>query len=224
MAIRTIPGIPNPQNLRGQDLIMNDLKYTEFFNYYCWSKTISKKLRTKPNTEGRFWWRIILPNRVQIYITERLKPKECVVRMNMIYPSAGEIYYLRLLLLHFPARSYDELKTVNHAISPIAHSINSFQESCLLQLLLEDQNEAVRCFEEAMVFCAPKELRNLFVIQTLQGFSTFSIFNDSAKRRAMSLDYIHRFDQGNDSALAFNELLKDISYRLQSDGGRFELI
>ena len=144
----------------------------------------------------------------------------------MIYPTAGEIYYLRLLLLHIPTRSYEELKSkTNSALNPTSHSnvnddfTKTFQESCEMNLLLEDENEAIQCFQEAMVFCTPQELRNLFIIQTLRGFSTYNIFNNTDKRKAMSLDYIQRHQQGETSELAFHDLLIDLAARLQSDRG-----
>ena len=90
-----------------------------------------------------------------------------------------------------------------------------------MNLLLEDENEAIQCFQEAMVFCTPQELRNLFIIQTLQGFSTYNIFNNTDKRKAMSLDYIQRHQQGETFELAFHDLLIDLASRLQSDGGRY---
>ena len=58
--------------------------------------------------------------------------------------------------------------------------------------LLNDAKEAMKCFEYAMITGTPPILRNLFVLQTLQGFPTIQIFNDPIKRRATSLDYISR--------------------------------
>jgi len=44
-----------------------------------------------------------------------------------------------------------------------------------------------------MVFSTPKELRNLFVIQTIQGFPTEAIFNDATKRIAMQRLYYKKW-------------------------------
>ena len=227
-AIRSVPGVSQPLDLHGDQIDMGTLKYTEFYTYYSWGKKLSNSNRNTPAMEGRYWWHLTMPNGVKLYITERLKPNECVVRMNMIYPTAGEIYYLRLLLLHFATRSYHELKldqNSHQSNSLLLHTnvTETFQQSCVAKLLLDDQNEAVRCFEEAMVFGSPKDLRNLFVIQTLQGFPTWNIFYDSNKRKAMSIDFICHHQQGDNSGLAFNDLLKDLATRLQSDGSRLEL-
>ena len=73
-----------------------------------------------------------------------------------------------------------------------------------------------------MVFSTPEELRNLFVIQTIQGFPTEAIFNDATKRIAMSKDYIIRNGQGNNSPMAWNEFLTDLAERFQAEN-RYQL-
>jgi hypothetical protein len=47
---------------------------------------------------------------------------------------------------------------------------NTFQEACLFNSLLNDVKEAMKCYEYAMTTGTPPILRNLFVIQTIQGF------------------------------------------------------
>ena len=210
-AIITGPQHPLSPDHKGKN--MDQLTYTEFINLYCWDKKLRSTFLKAPHLQGYAWWKITLPNRRVIFITKRLHPDKCIVRMNMIYPSAGEIYYLRLLLLHNPARSFKDL----------LHSVDdndgnkTFQECCLVQGLLHDHNEAIRCFEEAMIFSSPRDLRNLFVIQTLQGFPTEDIFNNPIKRKAMSLDFIQRNQQGDNSPMAMNELLTDLALRFQAE-------
>ena len=48
------------------------------------------------------------------------------------------------------------------------------------------------CFEYAVITDTLPLPRNLFITQTVQGFPTIQIFDDSQKRRAMSLDFINR--------------------------------
>lgn len=191
-----------------QNKSMDQLTYTEFFNLYCWEKKLRSALLKKPQLEGVTWWKVELPNRQTIYITKRIHPDRCIVRMNMVYPSAGELCYLRILLLHVPTRSFEEL---------LNRENGTYQEACLVSGLLHDHNEAIRCFDEAMVFSAPRELRNLFVIQTVQGFPTNAIFEDPLKRKAMSLDYIQRYQQGDGSPMALNDLLTDLATRFQAE-------
>ena len=199
---------------------MDQLLYTEFMRLYCWDKKLKPTYAKQPQNEGFTWWKINLPNRKTVFITKRLDPEKCIVRMNMVYASAGEIYYLRLLLLHLPARSFKDLINLTTTRRNV---IRTYQEACLHHGFLTDFNEAMRCFEEAMVFSTPGELRNLFVIQTIQGFPTEAIYNDAEKRIAMSKDYIIRNGQGNNSSMALNELLTDLAERFQAEN-RFEFL
>jgi hypothetical protein len=199
-------------------------------------------MQRKPNYEGRSWWKLTLPNGVQLFVTKRERPDECIVRMNMLYSSAGEVYYLRLLLNTYPTRTLKDFLTRhyhngleedekncttdssvegvnehrNNRNNPIRVA-NTFQEACLFNGLLNDVKEAMKCFEYAMITGTPPILRNLFVIQTTQGFPTIQIFNDPIKRRAMSLDYISRHRQGDNSRLALNDLLTDLAERMKGD-------
>ena len=79
---------------------MDELTYLEFFTIYCYSRKLRKSMQNKPREEGRTWWKVRLPNGVEVYVVKRQRPDECIVRMNMLFASAGEIYYLRLLLNH----------------------------------------------------------------------------------------------------------------------------
>jgi len=213
---------------------MNKLKYTEFYKEYCWSRTLRKKVSKVPENEGSLWWLVILPNETKIYITKRLQPQKCVVRMQMLFSSAGEIYYLRLLLLNYPTRGYSELLLhhddtiqVNNDSNPHNNSVisrpdeevyyNSFQQACFHHNLLDENTQATQCFEEAKIFSTPSELRNVFVILTIQGFPTRHIFDDPTMYKAMALDYIHQRNDGDDSLLARNDLLMDLSSRLTSE-------
>jgi hypothetical protein len=92
-------------------------------------------------------------------------------------PSAGERFYLRLLLTvvkgrhHFismtlssqltvfkGATSYENLRTVDGAVC------NTFKDACRLRGLLDDDGEWIQCLQEAKDMCTGSHLRNLFVI------------------------------------------------------------
>jgi hypothetical protein len=63
---------------------------------------------------------------------------EVIGRMYMVQPSAGELYYLRLLLLHVPGvTSFAELRTVN------GQQFATFKEAAAALGLLEDDQEWV---------------------------------------------------------------------------------
>jgi len=214
---------------------MDKLRYTEFYKKYCWSRTLRKKVSKLSENEGSLWWFITLPNGASIYITKRLQPQKCVVRMQMMFSSAGEVYYLRLLLLNYPTRGYAELlqrcsiqETNDSNNNNLQNttvlsqpddevSYNSFQQACFHHNLLDENTQATQCFDEAKIFSTPSELRNVFVILTIQGFPTRHIFDDPTMYKALALDYIQHRNDGDDSLLARNDLLMDLSSRLTSE-------
>ena len=238
--IRTGPNENLPPEHDGKS--MDELTYLHFFTIYCYSRKLRRSKQTKPHEEGRSWWKITLPNAIEVFVTKRERPNECIVRMNMLYSSAGEVYYLRLLLNIFPTRTLKDLLTRHHIhtngsneqedesnndtnqfFSKISdrtqfvRAANTFQEACLMNGLLNDIKEAIACFEYAMITGTPPMLRSLFITQTTQGFPTIQIYNDPIKRRAMSLDYIFRHEQGDNSRLALNDLLTDLAERLKGE-------
>ena len=227
--IRTGSEEPLPLEHNGKS--MNDLNYLEFYTVYCYSRTLRSTMQKKPTEEGRLWWKLNMPNGVVIFVTKRFRPEQCIVRMNMLYSSAGEVYYLRMLLNHYATRSFQELLLIpttniidiidenNTAENPV-QAVNTFQEACLHRGLLNDLKEAIMCFEHSMITSTPPQLRNLFAVQTIQGFPTIDIYNDPVKRRAMSLDYILRHNQGDNCPLAMNDLLTDLSERLKADNNK----
>lgn len=81
-------------------------------------------------------------------------------RIYQVSPSSGELYFLRLLLLHRPgAKSFDDLKTIDPEQQPLA----TFKEACLrLGLLMDDQQNHL-ALQEVSSHALPKAIREFFV-------------------------------------------------------------
>lgn len=77
-------------------------------------------------------------------------------RMYSINPKETELYYLRYLLLHAHAISFEDLKTVDGV------RYASYAQACLKRGLIANDEEWVNCLEEASNFKFPKGLRSLF--------------------------------------------------------------
>ena len=70
-------------------------------------------------------------------VIKRTPASRTVARLQIVAPRAGELYYLRALLLHRSAYSFEELKMVNG----VHH--RTFQEAAITIGLFEDRSEAM---------------------------------------------------------------------------------
>jgi hypothetical protein len=98
---------------------------------------------------------------VHLKTTGKWKPRQrgfAVGRLYYVHPTAGERFYLRLLLtcVRGPT-SFEDLLTFQDVQAP------SFREACLIRGLLEDDQEWHQCLEEARSMQTGRQLRHLFV-------------------------------------------------------------
>lgn len=132
--------------------------------------------------------------------------------MNILFPTIGELWYLRLLLHHVPARSFDELREVN------GHSYRTYQEAARERQLLDVENEADLAMNECQQFGTPDQLRSLFVLLTVQGFATVHMLRrDSQTWRALCADYLDADPQHNERR-AYRRLLQEVQRMLAEQG------
>jgi hypothetical protein len=83
-------------------------------------------------------------------------------RMYYVHPTAGELYYLRMLLLIVKgATNYADIRSFNGKV------YNTFRETCEARGLLESDNEWSLLFDEAIVSASSRQLRQLFVTVVL---------------------------------------------------------
>ena len=85
-------------------------------------------------------------------------------RMYYYSPTAGERFYLRLLLtvVRGPT-SFEHLRTVAGTLHP------TFQSACIALGLLEDDCKWINCFTEASIFAGGPQLRSLFASALVYG-------------------------------------------------------
>jgi hypothetical protein len=88
-----------------------------------------------------------------------------VARMYTVKATAGELYCLRLLLVHKVARSYNDLKTVGGVVCA------TFREAAEREGLLTTLAEYGRAMEDAVTrdLATPSMLRQLFVVIVSNG-------------------------------------------------------
>lgn len=114
------------------------------------------------------------------------KSKDVIGRIYTAHPSEGERYYLRLLLTHIRGpHSFDELKTVD------GNTFTTFKAAAAERGLLDDDEDARKCLEEAELTRMPFALRQLFA--TILAYCKPKNVNNLWNRfyPSMSEDYVH---------------------------------
>ena len=119
------------------------------------------------------------------------------------------MYFLRILLDHYPARSYADLKTVDEVL------YGSFAHAAVALGLAETDSEGQQCIEEAIKnLRSPGELRSLFVLLINEGSPAADLLDKNIE--SLSLDF--EVNGGLTQNLATNEALADIAKKLDSLG------
>jgi hypothetical protein len=88
--------------------------------------------------------------------------RDKIGRMYYVHPTAGELYYLCMLLMIVKgATNYADIRTFNGRV------YNTYREACEARGLLESDNEWNLLFDEAIVSASSHQLRQLFVTVVL---------------------------------------------------------
>jgi hypothetical protein len=173
-----------------------DLTYTQFYQKFDYT-TKPPKYALQP---GAVRFEVVLHSKTyHIYETK----EEHIVRMGMVPISAGEIFWLRVLLYRLPAYSYNQLKTVD------GKRCRTFQQAAQLRKYAQDKQTATDMYLEAVVDCTPHQLRVLFTNLTLQGFPTLHLYDEPELCCNMYQDILER-ERGN-LVLAVNKMLLQLA-------------
>jgi len=88
-------------------------------------------------------------------------------RMYTVSVATGELYYLRLLLLHVKGpKSFQDLRTVDGSVH------GTFKEACIAMQLLADDSQWENCILDAVTYQMPSQLRDLFAMVCVFGEPT----------------------------------------------------
>ncbi|VFQ89048.1 unnamed protein product [Cuscuta campestris] len=94
------------------------------------------------------------------YVKQWTKRKQgnCLGRIAYVHPTAGERYYLRLLLNSTRGpTSYEDIRTINNVLHP------TFKAACYALGLLSDDKEWIEAIQEANEWATANQARELFV-------------------------------------------------------------
>ena len=142
----------------------DNLLYHHFFERYCMSTVLPGHAR-QANTYGE----MVVGNRTY-YCWRPVRRGVRLFRLASIYPSVGEVFFVRLMLLHKPARDMRNLKTV-HGVQ-----YHTTQEAAKAMGLIENDNETYNTLVDALAGGSPAALRRMFACMTMHGFPTAPIF------------------------------------------------
>ena len=199
------------------------------------------------STHGEVLWSAKYPDFPELYTFDSKKvwhplkqfeATKTIGRVFNVHPSAGESFYLRLLLHHVPA---SELALMHNDIEPTAREADhftldafkyvgatkheTFQAACSARKLLQDDGEWYDVLNIARDEQMPKAIRELYVY--ILAFNTpekpASLFEEF--HLAMAEDYEYEFREGGivyDQALLRARVLLDLEERLGSMGKTLE--
>jgi hypothetical protein len=149
-----------------------NLTFKDFYQIYDYKTS-------KPKGNNIYYEEVFLDNILgvrnqnQKYYIYQLQRPRAVVRLGPIPWNCGEMWWLRMIILHKPVMtSIDNAKLVNNT------RYETFQDAAVAWGLLEHTNEAEICFNGAINFETPPQLRSLFVVLTIQGFGTLQLYEN----------------------------------------------
>ena len=208
--------------------IFSEYKYTEFFTAFSYSRKLPARFRhsniltveTVPDHDENFDYQhfciditdkfpFIRSTGKHLYLFSRDPNKmKTILRMNWLYPSAGEIFYLRILLFNMPAMSFEDYKIFEGT------NFQTFQLAAVARNYVDDDKEAFLAFQNVILMSTPAELRSLLVLLTVDGYPTLSIIQNEEMFSTMYDDFLHHDNEciGN-VGMAKNKCLLDLKRR-----------
>ena len=128
-----------------------------------------------------------------------------VGRIFNISRSQGEVYFIRLLLLHTPGATGWRIRTVDRVVC------ETFEDACRQLGLLDDDRDHIAAFREAREFATAPSLRQLFAtILTTGCASPLELWNQY--KRDMIDDYFHEAHRALPAAVRQNMQPTDAMY------------
>ena len=184
---------------RPEDTTFDSIKYCEYYEQYMVSNTIPRRATATCRDQ--------VPGH-EMYVYRRLRGEK-ICRMNILYPSSGEVFYVKLLLLHTTPRSFLLARTVDGTVH------DSFQAATWALGLLDNINEGELCFTEAVESgYSPVQLRCLLVTLIMDGAPAQELLESNRDILMADLSEV----PGTLVDVAWNRCLQNLSDRLETLG------
>jgi len=190
--------------------VLETLLYTEYYEKYCLYSIVSDSARNSAQIRPDDLLEIPDSSFPQQIIRARSRG-EVVARIRTVPPRTGELFYLRVLLLHKPAFSFESLRSVGNT----THT--TFQEAAAALGLFQNSNEAHLALAEAIEnFASSYQLRFLFC-QLLLNVPTNAIPLFDHHQEQLMADYL---DEYNSAQVATDLALRDLERYLSTQDSR----
>ncbi|KAF5335688.1 hypothetical protein D9611_009568 [Ephemerocybe angulata] len=138
----------------GIEISFDSLTYTDYFSTFRLAPFDPTKVddpryyREAPNAV----------NASQMHVILRAPSNPHISRIQTVRPTQGDIYYLRMILMNRPARSFEDARTTQETLFP------THQECAIAMGLFAEGSEALFAIAEAVTgLRTPRELRVLFI-------------------------------------------------------------
>jgi hypothetical protein len=125
------------------------------------------------------------------YVYRPVRQMKRCVRIEMLYITGGDIFYLHLILLNRKARSDKDVLTDSHVHGggkPII--CTSYQQSAITHGHVDSVDDLQETYKDIGSNGTAAQCRSYFVVLTVQGYAMHAIFDDYDSRCFMFMDYI----------------------------------
>ena len=194
--------------IEGTTQAFSDLLYSDYYQLFRLESYSLAKAAKNPHW---FVERPSPPSIPSMHVIRRDANTVHITRLQSVPLSFGEVFYLRALLQTRPARSFDELRTVNGVV------YSTFQEVCISLNIFPDKTEAEYCFIEAIEgLRTPMQIRYLYIHMLTNDCIPFPADIWQRFRNALSEDFY--FSNGQNWDLAYSTALLEIAGNLREYG------
>lgn len=151
---------------RPLDKSFDNITYAEYYEKYSFNSSESEKSSENFWDEGNSK----SENKKNVFKSKVDK----IVRIESVLPSSNEAFYLRILLLSVPARSFDELYYVP-LDDKTKEKVGSYRQAAIRRCLIENGNEGIFCLSEAIkIQIDPVNLRWLSYLLLTNGSISYN--------------------------------------------------
>lgn len=200
------------------------LTYAAFWEKYNADKSLPKYYKDRPTLENSKFFQVIIAfasSSVCHFIYEPVKVIQRCVRIEMLYQTMGDIYYLRLILLKRPVLNDEDAHTFHPPRGGGASTLYlNYQQSALAHGYIKSFRDAILTYDDMCGIGTASLCRSYFVVLTLQGYATHAIYEIEEKRKYMMQDYI--ILQGHSIEVAEQMMLRDLEQSFRKNNSSLE--